>query len=97
MTALLRLATAIASTKMILVHAHAGRISIIQAFGELVAGSNVATGIGRGFWCCARYSSSSLPRGADRIAEVSVRFTLDGIPGRQMSIDADLRSGLIRA
>ncbi|SAK61957.1 type III secretion protein [Caballeronia pedi] len=94
MTTLLRLALAIASTKMILMHAHAGRI--IQAFGELVAGGNVAVGIVVFLVLCA-IQFIVVAKGADRIAEVSARFTLDAIPGRQMSIDADLRSGLISA
>jgi type III secretion protein V len=94
MTTLLRLSLAIASTKMILVHAHAGRI--IDAFGELVAGSNVAVGVVVFLVLCA-IQFIVVAKGADRIAEVAARFTLDGIPGRQMSIDADLRSGLIGA
>lgn len=94
MTTLLRLSLAIASTKMILVHAHAGRI--IQAFGELVAGGNVAVGAVVFLVLCA-IQFIVVAKGADRIAEVGARFTLDGIPGRQMSIDADLRSKLIDA
>ncbi|WP_322094048.1 flagellar biosynthesis protein FlhA [Paraburkholderia bannensis] len=94
MTTLLRLALAIASTKMILMHAHAGRI--IDAFGDLVAGGNVAVGIVVFLVLCA-IQFIVVAKGADRIAEVAARFTLDGIPGRQMSIDADLRSGLIGA
>lgn len=94
MTTLLRLALAIASTKMILLQAHAGRI--IQAFGELVAGGNVAVGIVVFLVLCA-IQFIVVAKGADRIAEVAARFTLDGIPGRQMSIDADSRSGLITA
>ncbi|HKU00326.1 MAG TPA: flagellar biosynthesis protein FlhA [Paraburkholderia sp.] len=94
MTTLLRLALAIASTKMILVHAHAGRI--IDAFGQLMAGGNVAVGVVVFLVLCA-IQFIVVAKGADRIAEVAARFTLDGIPGRQMSIDADLRSGLIGA
>jgi len=89
MTTLLRLALAIASTKMILLHAHAGHI--IDAFGQLVAGGNVV------FLVLCAIQFIVVAKGADRIAEVAARFTLDGIPGRQMSIDADLRSGLIGA
>ncbi|HVE09272.1 MAG TPA: flagellar biosynthesis protein FlhA [Paraburkholderia sp.] len=91
-TTLLRLALAIASTKMILLYAHAG--DIIAAFGEMVVGGNVAVGIVV-FIVLSAIQFIVVAKGADRVAEVSARFTLDGIPGRQMSIDADLRSGLI--
>jgi len=91
-TTLLRLALAIASTKMILLYAHAG--DIIAAFGEMVVGGNVAVGIVV-FVVLSVIQFIVVAKGADRVAEVSARFTLDGIPGRQMSIDADLRSGLI--
>lgn len=94
MTTLLRLALAIASTKMILVHAHAG--NVISAFGELVAGNNVAVGVVVFVVLCA-IQFIVVVKGGDRIAEVAARFTLDGIPGRQMSIDADLRSNQITA
>jgi len=92
MTTLLRLALAIASTKMILLDAHAGQI--ISAFGEMVVGGNVAVGIVV-FVVLSVIQFIVVAKGADRVAEVSARFTLDGIPGRQMSIDADLRSGQI--
>ncbi|WP_322062483.1 flagellar biosynthesis protein FlhA [Paraburkholderia sp. J63] len=94
MTTLLRLALAIASTKMILLHAHAGQI--IDTFGSLVAGGNVAVGVVVFLVLCA-IQFIVVAKGGDRIAEVAARFTLDGIPGRQMSIDADLRSGVIGA
>jgi type III secretion protein V len=93
-TTLLRLALAIASTKMILLYAHAGQI--IGAFGEMVVGGNVAVGIVV-FVVLSAIQFIVVAKGADRVAEVSARFTLDGIPGRQMSIDADLRGGLIGA
>lgn len=91
---LLRLSLAIASTKMILLDAHAGKI--ISAFGEMVVGGNVAVGIVV-FVVLSVIQLIVVAKGADRVAEVSARFTLDGIPGRQMSIDADLRSGQITA
>ncbi|ASL42888.1 Flagellar biosynthesis protein FlhA [Burkholderia sp. AD24] len=91
-TTLLRLALAIASTRMILLHAHAGQI--IGAFGELVVGGNVAVGLVV-FIVLAAIQFIVVAKGADRVAEVGARFTLDGIPGRQMSIDADLRSNVI--
>jgi type III secretion protein V len=94
LTTLLRLALAIASTKMILLHAHAGQI--IGAFGELVVGGNVAVGLVV-FIVLAAIQFIVVAKGADRVAEVAARFTLDGIPGRQMSIDADMRNGVITA
>ncbi|WP_144142618.1 flagellar biosynthesis protein FlhA [Paraburkholderia sp. BCC1884] len=93
-TTLLRLSLAIASTRMILLHAHAGQI--IGAFGEMVVGGNVAVGLVV-FIVLAAIQFIVVAKGADRVAEVAARFTLDGIPGRQMSIDADLRSGVIAA
>ncbi|MEA3086450.1 MAG: type secretion protein [Paraburkholderia sp.] len=93
-TTLLRLALAIASTKMILLHAHAGQI--IGAFGEMVVGGNVAVGLVV-FIVLAAIQFIVVAKGADRVAEVAARFTLDGIPGRQMSIDADMRNGVISA
>ncbi|WP_454871470.1 flagellar biosynthesis protein FlhA [Paraburkholderia xenovorans] len=91
-TTLLRLALAIASTKMILLHAHAGQI--IGAFGEMVVGGNVAVGLVV-FVVLAAIQFIVVAKGADRVAEVAARFTLDGIPGRQMSIDADMRNGVV--
>ncbi|CAE6819664.1 flagellar biosynthesis protein FlhA [Paraburkholderia haematera] len=93
-TTLLRLALAIASTKMILLHGHAGQI--IAAFGEMVVGGNVAVGLVV-FIVLAAIQFIVVAKGADRVAEVAARFTLDGIPGRQMSIDADMRNGVITA
>jgi len=93
-TTLLRLALAIASTKMILLHAHAGQI--IGAFGQLVVGGNVAVGLVV-FVVLAAIQFIVVAKGADRVAEVAARFTLDGIPGRQMSIDADMRNGVVTA
>jgi type III secretion protein V len=92
LTTLLRLALAIASTKMILIHAHAG--AIINAFGEMVVGGNVAVGLVV-FIVLSAIQFIVVAKGADRVAEVAARFTLDGIPGRQMSIDADVRSGTV--
>ncbi len=94
LTTLLRIALAIASTKMILLQAHAGQI--IQAFGEMVVGGNVAVGVVV-FLVLSVIQFIVVAKGADRVAEVAARFTLDGIPGRQMSIDADMRSGVISA
>jgi type III secretion protein V len=94
LTTLFRLAISIASTKMILLHAHAGEM--IHAFGALVVGGSVAVGLVV-FVLLSAVQIIVVAKGADRVAEVAARFTLDGIPGRQMSVDADLRAGLINA
>lgn len=94
LTTLLRLAITIASTKMILLDGHAGRI--VHAFGQLVVGGNVLVGLVMFAVLCA-VQFIVIAKGSDRVAEVAARFTLDGIPGRQMSIDADLRAGVIHA
>jgi type III secretion protein V len=91
-TTLLRLSLNIASTKQILLHAHAGQI--IETFGKLVVGGNVLVG-GVVFIVIAVVQFVVIAKGSERVAEVGARFTLDGMPGKQMSIDADLRAGLI--
>jgi type III secretion protein V len=91
-TTLLRLALNIASTKQILLHAHAGHI--IETFGRLVVGGNALVG-GVVFVIIAVVQFIVIAKGGERVAEVGARFTLDGMPGKQMSIDADLRAGLI--
>ncbi len=91
-TTLLRLSLNIASTKQILLNAHAGEI--IDAFGHLVVGGNVIVGIVV-FLIIAIVQFVVVAKGSERIAEVGARFTLDGMPGKQMSIDADLRVGSI--
>lgn len=91
-TTLLRLSLNIASTKLILLHAHAGHI--IETFGQLVVGGNALVG-GVVFVIIAVVQFIVIAKGSERVAEVGARFTLDGMPGKQMSIDADLRAGLI--
>jgi type III secretion protein V len=93
-TTLLRLALNIASTKQILLHANAGHI--IETFGQLVVGGNPLVG-GVVFVVIAVVQFIVIAKGAERVAEVGARFTLDGMPGKQMSIDADLRGGMINA
>jgi type III secretion protein V len=93
-TTLLRLALNIASTKQILLHANAGHI--IETFGRLVVGGNPLVG-GVVFVVIAVVQFIVIAKGAERVAEVGARFTLDGMPGKQMSIDADLRAGMINA
>jgi type III secretion protein V len=87
-----RLAVAVATTKLILLDAHAGRI--IDAFGHLVAGGNLVVGL-VAFLIITVVQFIVIAKGAERVAEVSARFTLDALPGKQLSIDSDLRSGLI--
>jgi type III secretion protein V len=91
-TTLFRLALSIGSTKQILLHAHAGEI--IESFGRLVIGGNVVVGLVV-FLVIAVVQFLVIAKGSERIAEVGARFTLDAMPGKQMSIDADLRAGLI--
>jgi type III secretion protein V len=90
---LLRLALSIASTKLILLHAHAGQI--IEAFGKLVVGGNVVVGLVV-FIIITLVQFIVIAKGSERVAEVGARFTLDSMPGKQMSIEADLRGGMMK-
>ncbi|MEA1062407.1 flagellar biosynthesis protein FlhA [Erwinia sp. HR93] len=94
---LLRLALNVASTRIILMQGHqgggaAGRV--IEAFGHFLVGGNFAIGIVV-FAILVIINFMVITKGAGRIAEVGARFTLDGMPGKQMAIDADLSAGLI--
>lgn len=91
-TTLFRLAIEISATKRILLYADAGHI--IQAFGEFVVGGNFVVGA-IVFLIITIVQFIVVTKGAERVAEVAARFTLDAMPGKQMSIDADLRSGVI--
>lgn len=91
-TTLYRLGLNIASTKQILLHANAGHI--IFAFGDFVVGGNFVVG-GIIFLIITLVQFIVIVKGAERVAEVAARFTLDAMPGKQMSIDADLRAGTI--
>lgn len=91
-TTLFRLALNIAATRQILLHADAGEI--IYTFGNLVVGGDIIVGIVV-FLIIAIVQFIVIAKGAERVAEVGARFTLDAMPGKQMSIDADLRAGLI--
>ena len=91
-TTLFRLALNISSTRLILTEADAG--SIITAFGDFVVGGKYVVGIII-FIIIVIVNFIVITNGAGRVAEVSARFTLDAMPGKQMSIDADLNSGLI--
>jgi type III secretion protein V len=89
---LFRLSLSIATTRMILLHGNAGHI--IDTFGHLVAGGNLVVGLVV-FLIITVVQFIVIAKGAERVAEVAARFTLDAMPGKQLSIDSDLRSGLI--
>jgi type III secretion protein V len=91
-TTLYRLGVNISSTRQILLHANAGKI--IYAFGHFVVGGNYVVG-GVIFLIITIVQFIVVTKGAERVAEVAARFTLDAMPGKQMSIDADLRAGTI--
>ena len=92
MTTLFRLALSIATTRMILLHADGGHI--IATFGKMVAGGNLVVGLVV-FLIITVVQFIVIAQGAERVAEVAARFSLDAMPGKQLSIDSDLRSGLI--
>ncbi|MBX2884907.1 MAG: flagellar biosynthesis protein FlhA [Granulosicoccus sp.] len=89
---LFRLAISVATTRMILLEGEAG--NIIDTFGNMVAGGNLVVGLVV-FLIITLVQFLVIAKGAERVAEVGARFTLDAMPGKQMSIDSDLRSGLI--
>jgi flagellar biosynthesis protein FlhA len=94
---LLRLALNVASTRIVLLEGHTGGDAagkVIEAFGEFVIGGNYAVGLVV-FLILVIINFVVVTKGAGRVAEVSARFTLDAMPGKQMAIDADLNSGLI--
>jgi flagellar biosynthesis protein FlhA len=94
---IMRLALNVASTRVVLLEGHNGPDAagkVIEAFGSVVIGGNYAVGIVV-FLILIIINFVVVTKGAGRIAEVSARFTLDAMPGKQMAIDADLNSGLI--
>ena len=94
---LLRLSLNVASTRLILLHGSEGTSAagqVIQAFGTFVVGGNYVVGL-IVFMVLVLINFVVITKGATRVAEVSARFTLDAMPGKQMSIDADLNAGLI--
>ena len=94
---LLRLALNVASTRVVLLEGHNGSAAaghVIQAFGEVVIGGNYVVGVVV-FAILMIINFVVVTKGAGRISEVSARFTLDAMPGKQMAIDADLNAGLI--
>ncbi len=94
---LFRLSLNVASTRIILIHGNEGPMAagkVIQAFGSFVVGGNYLVGVII-FIILVVINFMVITKGAGRIAEVAARFTLDAMPGKQMSIDADLNAGLI--
>ena len=97
LTTLLRLALNIASTRIVLLDGHTGTDAaghVIQAFGDFVIGGNYTVGLVV-FAILVIINFVVVTKGAGRISEVSARFTLDAMPGKQMAIDADLNAGII--
>src|SRR3954452_17554923 len=91
-TTLVRLSLNISSTRLILLHGDAGHV--IEAFGNFVVGGNLVVGLVI-FLILVVIQFAVITAGAGRVAEVTARFTLDAMPGKQMAIDADLNAGLI--
>ncbi len=94
---LLRLALNVASARVVLLHGHEGTHAaghVIQAFGEFVVGGNYAVGFVI-FIILTIINFMVVTKGAERVSEVSARFVLDALPGKQMAIDADLNAGLL--
>ncbi|HHV17145.1 MAG TPA: FHIPEP family type III secretion protein, partial [Gelria sp.] len=89
---LFRLSLNISSTRLILLHAWAGRV--IESFGSFVVGGNIVVGLVI-FLIIVIIQFIVITKGAERVSEVAARFTLDAMPGKQMAIDADLNAGLI--
>ncbi|HEX4871011.1 MAG TPA: flagellar biosynthesis protein FlhA [Nevskiaceae bacterium] len=94
---LLRLSLNVASSRVVLMHGHEGPHAagkVIEAFGSFVVGGNYAVGF-IVFLILTIINFMVVTKGAERVSEVSARFTLDAMPGRQMAIDADLNAGLL--
>nr|WP_326166746.1 flagellar biosynthesis protein FlhA [uncultured Oscillibacter sp.] len=91
-TTLFRLGLNVSTTRQILWHGYAGEV--IQNFGGLITGGNIVVGVVI-FLIIVLVQFIVITKGAERVAEVAARFTLDAMPGKQMAIDADLSSGLI--
>jgi flagellar biosynthesis protein FlhA len=96
-TTLFRLALNVSCTRLVLLHGHEGTTAaghIIEAFGNFVVGGNYVVGLVM-FIILVIVNFVVITKGTERISEVAARFTLDAMPGKQMSIDADLNSGMI--
>src|SRR6478672_5533337 len=97
MVTLLRLALNVASTRVVLLHGHEGAGAagnVIESFGHFVIGGNYAVGLVV-FASLTIVNFVVVTKGSGRISEVSARFILDALPGKQMAIDADLNAGLL--
>ncbi|MGD9549893.1 MAG: flagellar biosynthesis protein FlhA [Burkholderiaceae bacterium] len=97
LTTLMRLSLNVASTRVVLLQGHTGpgaAGAVIEAFGHFLIGGNFAVGL-IVFAILVVINFIVVTKGAERIAEVSARFTLDAMPGKQMAVDADLNAGLI--
>lgn len=94
LTTMFRLALSISTTRQILLQQDAGHI--VEAFGNFVVGGNLAVGLVI-FLILTVVNFLVITKGSERVAEVAARFTLDAMPGKQMSIDSDLRAGMIEA
>lgn len=94
LTTLFRVALSIASTRLILLEGSAGHI--IEAFGEVVVGGNLVVGLVV-FVILTLVQFLVITKGAERVAEVGARFTLDSLPGKQMAIDMELKAGYLTA
>ncbi len=97
LTTLMRLSLNVASTRVVLLEGHTGpgaAGAVIEAFGHFLIGGNFAVGL-IVFSILVVINFVVITKGAERIAEVSARFTLDAMPGKQMAVDADLNAGLI--
>jgi len=92
LTTLFRLSLSIASTRLILTEAEAG--DIIRTFGDFVVGGNIVVGFVV-FLIITIVQFIVITKGSERVAEVAARFSLDAMPGKQMSIDSDMRAGVI--
>ena len=92
MTTLFRMGLNLSSTRMILANGYAG--NVVQTFGQFVAGGNIVIGAIM-FIIITIVNMQVITKGSDRVAEVTARFTLDAMPGKQMAIDADLNTGFI--
>ena len=92
LTTLFRLALSITTTRLILLDGHAGHI--IETFGRFVVGGNLIVGLVV-FFILTIVNFLVITKGSERVAEVSARFSLDSMPGKQMSIDSDMRAGVI--
>ncbi len=92
LTTLFRLAISVSTTRLILLEGNAG--AIVETFGQFVVGGNLVVGLVI-FLILTVVQFIVITKGSERVSEVSARFTLDAMPGKQMSIDSDLRAGLL--